>query len=104
MKRKQHQMRLSDDELAAFERAAALDGRKWSEWLRELGRREAGMGTETKWCSEIGVRWEVVDEDDCAVTSVGTFMYVEGADAAIAELKKSKTYSDVDLRVRRVSA
>lgn len=43
MPRKQYQVRLSDDETAAFGRAAARQGKTIATWLRELGREEAGV-------------------------------------------------------------
>jgi len=65
--RRQHQIRLSDAELAAFEAAAAKDGRKWSEWLREVGRREAGMGTKKSfriWLADGEDEMGIVDASD----------------------------------------
>jgi hypothetical protein len=80
MQRKQHQIRLSDAELAAFEQVAAKDGRKWSEWLREIGRREAGMGTKT-------YSVQLVKGGDIVETEfVGDF---GGLDAAMAAAKKA---------------
>jgi hypothetical protein len=76
MKRRQHQIRLSDAELAAFEQAAAKDGRKWSEWLREIGRREAGMGTKT-------YSVQLVKSGDTVETNtIGSFESIETAMAA----------------------
>ena len=65
--RRQRQIRLSDAELAAFEAAAAKDGRKWSEWLREVGRREAGMGTKKSfriWLADGEDEMGIVDASD----------------------------------------
>lgn len=46
MQRKQYQVRLSDEEVATFERAARAKGKTVSAWLRDLGREEAGMNTQ----------------------------------------------------------